>query len=138
MTRAAEAGRYVHSSGETVLRSRVDELQSLLVVVVLEHVDCENGTEDLLGHGDGAGVRGQDYCRLDIVSLGIVAAAANQDFTASLLGLVNVADDLVICGSSTMNSKSEKVDETEKTYITGPIKLVKSCGGPTLSLATSE
>ena len=66
-------------------------------------------------------------------------AAADENFVASVLRLLNITRYLVIgstvaeCGDKTFRGDGE----CNKTHMTGPMKLVKSEQGPILSFATS-
>ena len=105
LTREARAGLsqrsssadwvFLHGTGQAVLRGGVDKFEGLLKLVVLVDVDREDRAEDLLDHGHGAWVLGQDDGRLDVVALRVVARAADEDLSTGVLGLLDVARDLV-------------------------------------------
>lgn len=83
------------ATSETVGGGLVDELAGLLEVGVLVDVGGEDGTEDLLLHGDRVGVLGEDDGRLNEVTLRLVAGTTGDDLASLSLGLLDVRDDLV-------------------------------------------
>lgn len=54
------------ATSQSVSSGRVDELASLFVLIVLVNEDSQNGTEDLVDHGDRLGILGEDDGRLDV------------------------------------------------------------------------
>ena len=59
-------------TGKTVFGGRVDQLAGLGELFVVVDVTGENGSKDLLGHGDRLGVLGKDDGGLDKESLRVV------------------------------------------------------------------
>ena len=66
-------GCYAHGASQSILRRRIDEVEGLLEIVVIIHIDSQYRTEDLLSHGDGMRVGRQNDGRLHEVTLRVVA-----------------------------------------------------------------
>jgi hypothetical protein len=64
---------------------------------------------------------------------------ANQYFATRFAGFSNVSGDLVECRLATEQDVNKEQADTQgrQAYITGPMKLSKFCGGPTLIFAVS-
>lgn len=95
------------AAGEGVSGRLVDELAGLLELVVLVDVDSQDGAKDLVDHGRRARVLGQDDGRLDEVTSRVVADAAGEHFAARLLGLLDVAEALVVRALRAVRSGNE-------------------------------
>jgi len=76
---------YVHATSQSVGSGRIDELASLLVLIVLVNENGQNGTEDLFNHGDGFGVLGEDDGRLDVETGRVVSRSTENDLSSSFL-----------------------------------------------------
>lgn len=97
-----------HATRQSVGRSRVDQLASLLVLVVLVDVDSQDGSEDLVDHRDRLGVLREDDGRLDVETGRVVSRSTENDFSSGFLGLVDVRDALVVRSLGAVCGKREQ------------------------------
>jgi hypothetical protein len=81
----AEEGGNLHATGESVSGSRIDQPASLLVLVVLVNVDRQHGTKDLVDHGDGFRILGENDGRLDVESSRVVSRSSENDLSSGFL-----------------------------------------------------
>lgn len=108
-----------------------------------ECTDRDDRAEYLLDHRDRPGVRGEDDGRLHKVALRVVAAPADEHLAARVPGLLDVPHSLVVGLAvaarrvSLLSARNDDDGGREGTHMTGPMKLLQSCGAPTLILAIS-
>jgi hypothetical protein len=97
-------------TGQGVFGGGVDELAGLFpstLLGVVVDVDGDDGSKDLLGHGDRLGVLGEDDGGLDVESLRVVPSTSGDDLTTGLFALGDHAGNLLESRSS--DDGSDKV-----------------------------
>lgn len=103
-------------TGKSVLGGGVDELASLLELFVGVSVDGDDGTEDLVDHGNRLGVLGLDNGGLNVPTLRVVTLTTAKDLTAFLLGSLDETHDLLerVLGDDGTHEVLELLDRTNR------------------------
>jgi len=73
-----EGEGYIHRTSESIHRGAVHQVQGLLVILVLEDIDGDHWSKDLVYHSHRLGILRKNDSRLDEETLGVVTCTSYE------------------------------------------------------------